>query len=583
MKVTARQVLGLVFVLTAALPAALDAASAEGQWCGTHPAGLAVAQARHLYFERHLRRLAGRRHRKSHAAVRQAGEIAVIEDDGTLFIEPRTIDLQGASMQFLRRRRGASAVRSSLDFKTVLGDKLAIGDDDSFFVEFPADFRYPFGDEEVYDGVWVNSDGNLTFGAPDNAATARSLSRFLDGPPRIAPLFTDLDPSAAGGDGGLYLHFLSGRVRLTWWRVPEFGANNSNSVQITLFTNGRVTFVYGGDVEAGTAIVGINPFAGGAPLHLMDYDAELPFPPQRVAIAEWFPTGSPDFDSFAIGFRFFQNFKDVYDQLIVWYDFPATLGSDLVLGRAFPLKDNVQGLGQGFADFSAFLGSRGRLGNFVEIAGSLRDFPDDPDAPVTFSGETKMSLTAHEVGHRWLARLRFRDQAGDASTRLLGRAQSHWSFFMDSDASVMEGNEIQDNGDGTFLTLGPTAARYSRLDQYAMGLIPPQAVSPFFFVANAASGPHTHDSNPLANRTITGQRVDVTIDDVIAVEGERLPRSADAPKVFRLAFILVGGPGREVAQASINRLERYRKRFEDFFEEATGGNGRVITRLRPRL
>ncbi len=574
--------LGLALVFTAAAPAGLAAASSEDGWCGTHPAALAVAVARHRYFQRHPERLTGPLPAKSHGAVRQAGEIAVIEDDGSLFIAPKAIDLQGASMQFLRRPKGASAVRSPLDFKTVLGDKLEIGDDDSFFVEFPEGFRYPFGDEEAWAGVWVNSDGNLTFGRSDSAATARSLSRFLDGPPRIAPLFTDLDPSAAAGDGGLYLRFLPGRVRLTWWRVPEFGAANSNSVQITLFTTGRVTFVYGDDVEAATAVVGVNPFAGSAPLHLMDYNAELPFRPQRTAIAEWFPDAAPQFDSFSFAFRFFQNFKDVYDQLIVWYDFASTVGTNQVLGRAFPLKANVQGIGDGFGGFAGLLGSRGRLESFVEIAGSIRDFPDDPDAPANIAGESKMSLTAHEVGHRWLSRLHFRDGA-ETSNRLLGRGQAHWSFFMDSDASVMEGNEIQDNGDGTFLTLGPTASRYSALDQYAMGLIPPQAVPPFFYVEGANAGEIlSAESNPRAGVTITGTRRDLTIDDVIAAEGERLPRSADAPKVFKLAFILVGGPGSEVPQASIDKLDRYRRRFQSYFEEATSGNGQVITRLQPR-
>ena len=48
---------------------------------------------------------------------------------------------------------------------------------------------------------------------------------------------------------------------------------------------------------------------------------------------------------------------------------------------------------------------------------------------------------------------------------------AHWSFFMDSDASVMEGNDIEDLGGGSFRTVD-AVRRYSRLDQYAMGLIP---------------------------------------------------------------------------------------------------------------
>jgi hypothetical protein len=50
--------------------------------------------------------------------------------------------------------------------------------------------------------VYVNSDGNLTFATPDHASTDRSLSRVTAGPPRISPLFDDLDP-ALDTDNGL--------------------------------------------------------------------------------------------------------------------------------------------------------------------------------------------------------------------------------------------------------------------------------------------------------------------------------------------------------------------------------------------
>ena len=45
----------------------------------------------------------------------------------------------------------------------------------------------------------MNSDGNLTFTAADNASTDRSLGRMTAGPPRISPLFDDLDPAADRG------------------------------------------------------------------------------------------------------------------------------------------------------------------------------------------------------------------------------------------------------------------------------------------------------------------------------------------------------------------------------------------------
>ena len=67
--------------------------------------------------------------------------------------------------------------------------------------------------------------------------------------------------------------------------------------------------------------------------------------------------------------------------------------------------------------------------------------PDDPRQ--RFLGENNtLSLLGQECGHRWLAYLEFRDGATN-STEMLGRDESHWSFFFDSDASNMEGNDMR--------------------------------------------------------------------------------------------------------------------------------------------
>ena len=67
-----------------------------------------------------------------------------------------------------------------------------LGDDDSRSIPLP--FPFPFYGVS-YSAVFVNSDGNLTFTEGDHASSDRSVARFDAGPPRIAPLFSDLDPS----------------------------------------------------------------------------------------------------------------------------------------------------------------------------------------------------------------------------------------------------------------------------------------------------------------------------------------------------------------------------------------------------
>lgn len=94
-------------------------------------------------------------------------------------------------MQYLRRPKGMSVVRAKVGFKELIGDRVDLEDNDALFFEFPDGEVFDFGDE-AYRGLWVRSDGHLTFGEAD---TARDFERFISGPPPIAPLFTDLDPS----------------------------------------------------------------------------------------------------------------------------------------------------------------------------------------------------------------------------------------------------------------------------------------------------------------------------------------------------------------------------------------------------
>jgi len=199
-----------------------------------------------------------------------------------------------------------------------------------------------------------------------------------------------------------------------------------------------------------------------------------------------------------------------------------------------------------------------------------------------FLGENStVSVLGQEVGHRWLAFMDFRDHTGARSDALLGRDQAHWSFFFDSDASVMEGNDIEDLGGGSFRT---TAAvqRYSRLDQYAMGLVPATQVPNFFYVANPTNvaGGRQADSAPRVGVTFNGTRRDVLIDDVIAINGPRLPSSNDAPRVHRQAFLLVVGQGRSADTAQVNKIERIRRAWETFFQQATEGRMQAVTTLR---
>jgi hypothetical protein len=186
-------------------------------------------------------------------------------------------------------------------------------------------------------------------------------------------------------------------------------------------------------------------------------------------------------------------------------------------------------------------------------------------------------VLGQEVGHRWLAYVHFRDRTGADSNALLGRDDAHWSFFFDSDASVMEGNDIEDQRGGQFLTVD-AVKRYSRLDQYLMGAIPASQVPPFFYVENPNST-HTKSDAPRVGESFTGTRRDVLIDDVIAINGQRVPSSDTSPKTFRQAFIYIVGAGRSVDSGQVAKLDRIRTQWEAFFSQATEGKMSANTRL----
>ncbi|MGH9339657.1 MAG: hypothetical protein ACRD1R_08725 [Acidobacteriota bacterium] len=146
-----------------------------------------------------------------------------------------------------------------------------LGDDDGMTYVFPEGFTFPFFGE-VYTRVVVNSDGNLTFGLGDSQpGQARSVERFLSELPRIAPLFTDLDPGKAGEISAAEE---PGKVTLTWQNVPEFadsGTPPGNTFSVTLFSTGDILFDYeqvevtpdqeplGDQLVERQAIVGITP------------------------------------------------------------------------------------------------------------------------------------------------------------------------------------------------------------------------------------------------------------------------------------------------------------------------------------
>ena len=580
MKKTAFSLLTLSLILPATGAARTVRAPGIEGFCATRASTPAISFARHEFNRRQLDLARGDRFAvgqpgiRSSISVTKQKNIAVIEDDGTIFPPPNLFDLtpQGAAAMGVQFRRAGPATRAETFFDGVSeerGERIEIGDDASRAIDLPFTFRF-YG--VAYTRVFLNSDGNFTFKTAESASTARSLSRFIEGPPRIALDFLDLDPTAATGSDGVYLLVEPGRVRVTWLAVPEFGVANANTFQVTLYPNGRITMAYA-DVDARGGIIGVSP-GGPGTVNLVDLSRQLPLAGKRDAIAEQF-SENPQIDDQAAARAVLSAVRDDYDLIVLFADFPVDLEGDAFAYNA-SIKNDIRGIGDGVGyDFSRQYGSDGRLEAFVQM-GSLANYPAGPNNFIRFSEAPGIGILAHEVGHRWLAFVRFINSQGQRSTDLLGRQLGHWSFLLDTDGSVMEGNDIRDNGDGTFTTVA-TWKGFSLLDQYLMGFRRASEVPPFFYVSGSQLDAETA---PSTNVIITGQRRDVTIDQILAAEGPRVPGFAGAQKKINVAFALLGKKGAPPSLASIKKVNQYRNRLASYFRDQTGGRARIATFLR---
>ena len=506
------------------------------------------------------------------------GDIAAMEDaGGDLMTLANLLDLGDTGLRLTPNAAGGyDVVPIGYGFRDPAGTPLVLADDDSASVALP--FAFPFFGR-AQTTLFVNSDGNLTFGARDSASTERSVSRLVTGAPRIAPLFADLDPSAGGtvltsGDAGAF--------SATWCGVPAWRETNSAdpielaTVQVTLYPDGTIDVQLSALTSIRDAVVGLSP---GATQEFLPVDLNDPAGTAGAprALGERFISTS-ELNLVGVSRRFLATHSDQFDGMSIFTDRELQTES-----FAFEIStaNQVYGIGMPIFNYASQFGSNGRLQSISNMD-AIGKYPDDPNARVL--GEfSAAAVMAHEFGHRWLAFVRIPTTLDlVAPAALLGRDNAHWSFFADTDGSVMEGNEIEDLGNGSFRTQAP-GRRFSPLDLYLMGLIDQTEVPPFFFVHEPA-GPlqgRTNESFPRSNVSFQGVRRDVTIADIIVAMGPRVPSAAQTPRTLRHAFVYVVGPGGAVTTNAVQKLERFRLAFEQFVSQATGSRLSVQTSLVP--
>ncbi len=116
-----------------------------------------------------------------------------------------------------------------------------------------------------YGAFFVGSNGYLTFTTGDSNLSESFATHFNQ--PRISALFDDLDP---GAGGSVSYRQLADRVAVTWQNVPQFGTTDSNSFQIEMFFDGRITITILA-IAATDGLIGLSA-GGGTPADFTESD-----------------------------------------------------------------------------------------------------------------------------------------------------------------------------------------------------------------------------------------------------------------------------------------------------------------------
>lgn len=221
------------------------------------------------------------------------------------------------------------------------------------------------------------------------------------------------------------------------------------------------------------------------------------------------------------------------------------------------------------------------IGNDHDVtfyASQLSERSDGKMMPYNYA----MSQIGHEMGHRWAAFV-----SAKVNDKAIQLGPVHWDMGLQApvafpyqrptEASAMGGGVWQDNYDGTFTQLDDNyyvpATGYSYLDLYLMGLISPAEVPDFFILQDLK--PAGQDAN--GHRIFKAKRVGLTVQDVIAAEGLRLPDVGHSQKEFNTGIVLVVEHGQKPSPELMERANGIREQWMKYWAITTGHRSVMTT------
>jgi hypothetical protein len=548
--------------------------------------------------------------------VSTQGNLIVMELNDGVLGKANLFDLTGRTLRFIPEGSAYRVENRTLQWDSDYGPELVGAEANlnklafpfsgklwkSFLVGTSGSIRFASSEKDVSLDPYGHRDGGIILDRFDQLAEA--ASELTDKAPAICVF---LKPRMSGPH---YVKELSDRVVITWDLTEPFGglldftwSKTTNRFQAVLHRDGSIEMSYK-EMAAQDAIVGVYPVLSGAAKPVEAHLSSLshkdgPFPAAYESF-HYLAVPKPQDLSCTI----IQSLGDRFDFLVYYSDFridsqEASPPSD------GPVGGNVTGIGQTRHDQTPqVLNSRCTHGKFqlgfaqpVYVRSNEMQEGPPEGAPVasphdiTFYSHQLAEASpdgkpvpynyaighiGHEVGHRWSAY---------ASAKVNGQTVSlgtwpHWApglqtrvafpYSLPSEASTLGGGVWQDNFDGTYTLLRDgffvPATGYSYLDLYFMGLISATEVPDVFLLTHLAKAGKDLNGHPI----FKADRTKITIQDVIAAEGPRLPDVDHSQRNFNTGIVVVVEHGQSPSPQLIEQGNGIRRQWIDYWETATG-------------
>ncbi|KAA1260344.1 BNR/Asp-box repeat protein [Rubripirellula obstinata] len=213
--------------------------------------------------------------------------------------------------------------------------------------------------------------------------------------------------------------------------------------------------------------------------------------------------------------QFYEQVQDDFDFLIFTNDQSSSASYS---GINFGVQNDVTGTGTSLYDYTNSFGSNGNLQSAIHLS-----------SPTTLRGGPSL----HEIAHRWGM---FLDSVPTAVSR-------HWGYSSaNGQLGGWDSSTLVDLGDGTYqadgfgtIANGGNSLPYSPIELYLMGLIPAAEVPDLQIATGVSNSTYSNGTTTFTADAITN----MSIEDIIAIDGERVPNHLNSQKNFKAAYIVI--------------------------------------------